>query len=314
MSYFLQATKAMQKKRRRLKVLQYLALFLVVTVVVAAATTYYWLKQLESKMQLKPEEAQKLNKVVTKPQANIWNLLLVGTDKRPGWQSSRADTIIFASLNFDTKKAYLLSIPRDSRVAIPGRGLDKINHAWAFGKAPLLIKTVQNFLGLPVNYFLQLDFASFEKTVDAIGGVDFAVSQGWYDGELGVEVRSGLKHRYGKEALALVRSRKFAAGDFSRIQHQQQFLQAVAQQVLANYSDIPHIANIVASYAATNMSLGEMLKVGQNFRNSGFKLQMATVPGKPGMLNGVSYVFPDLAKKEALVKAVKEGKDLPTAP
>lgn len=310
MTYFSQVTKARQKKQRWLKVLQYIALFLVVMVVVAALTTYYWLKQLENKMQLKPEEAQKLNKVVAKPQANIWNLLLVGTDKRPGWQSSRADTVIFASLNFETKKAYLLSIPRDSRVAIPGRGLDKINHAWAFGKAPLLIKAVQNFLGLPVNYFLQVDFASFEKTVDAIGGVDFPVSQGWYDGELGVEVRSGLQHRYGKEALAIVRSRRFATGDFTRIQHQQKFLQAVAQQILTNYSDLPYVANIVASYAATNMSLGEMVKIGQNFRSSDFKLQMATVPGKPGTLNGVSYVFPDLQKKEELVKAVKEGRDL----
>lgn len=306
----------MQKKRRQrwLKVLKYLALFVLVALTVAVSATYFWVRQLESKMQLKPEEAEKLKQVVTKPQSNVWNVLLVGTDKRDSWRSSRADTIIFASLNFDNKMAYLLSIPRDSRVAIPGRGMDKINHSWAFGGAPLLIKTVQNFLGLPVNYFFQVDFASFEKTVDAIGGVDFAIEQGWYDGELGVEVRSGLQHRYGKEALALVRSRKFASGDFARIKHQQQFLQAVAAQILANYTDLPQVADVVASYAATNMSIGEMLSIGRSFKSNGFDLQMATIPGKPGMLNGVSYVFPDEAAKSKLVKAVKDGDPLPSSP
>ena len=302
-----------KKKGRGRKILMVIAAALA-AVVVGAVAGYVWLLSLEGKMQLAPKEVAKINKVVVAPQGSGINMVLAGTDRRPNWTGSRADTIMFIHADKETKKVYMLSIPRDTRVMIPGRGMDKINHSWAFGGSSLLIKTVSDFMNQPVNYFFQVDFSRFEKAVDAMGGVDFATNLSWYDGELGVAVRPGLQHRSGKESLAIVRNRHVGpggGGDMVRVPVQQQFIQAMVGQTIKSYADVPRAANIVASYVNTNMALAEMMGLGKDFAGQGMQIETGVLPGRGIMINGISYVTPDLGAKDAYVGAMLTNKPFP---
>ncbi len=302
------------RKRRRSRKIKIAVIASTVAILLGIAGGFFWLRALEGKMQLDPKVAEEIEKIVAKPKGDQINILLVGTDKRLARKSERADSIVFIRADKKRKTVHLLSIPRDTRVNIPGRGLDKINHAWAFGGAPLMLKTVKNYLDMDVNYFFKVDFAQFEKAVDAMGGVDFDSSAAWYDGELGVQVREGYRHRSGKEAMALVRNRRYGKGggsDLARVSLQQEFLKAMMAQSINSYADVPGAASVVASYVSTNMGLTQMMVVGRVFAGQEIAMETAVLPGKSGMISGVSYIIPDLQAKEALVKAMERNQPFP---
>lgn len=298
----------MIKKLVLLKILKIAALMLVATIAGTMTYSYLTVKNLERKMQLEPGEAKEVEKVTIEPkEEDPWYILLVGIDRRPERKVGRADTIMLLRVDPNRKIAHLLSIPRDSRVNIPGHGLDKINHSFAYGGAPLLISTVEGYTGLDMNYYFQVDFEMFKEMVDAIGGVDFEVDQSWR----GSNIRHGLHRRDGEEALLLLSLRNYPDGDFTRIKHQQQFLSAAMKQMADSYIKGPELASIVAVHSKTNMDIGKMVTLGKAFVPSGANLQMATLPGKTGSLNGISYVFPDEKAKNELVEVMKKGEDFP---
>jgi len=306
----LSRTQKLARKRRRLKIA---LLSLLIIIVIALFGSYVWLRSLQGKMALQPREAAKIAKVVKKPNADeAVNVLLVGTDSRVANGPSRADSIMMLRIDEKRGISYLVSIPRDSRVHIAGHGMDKINHAWAFGGAPLLIPTVSRFMGIDTHYFLKVDFVSFAKIVDAMGGVRFATDKEWYDGELGVEVRAGDRLRAGKEALALVRNRhNFAAGDFARMQNQQAFLVAISQQAAGSYASWPGIASTMATYSKTNMDTATMLKMASLMRDTQSNMQRGRIPTRGTSIGGVYYGIPEAAAKEEIIAAMKQGAPLP---
>jgi len=158
------------------------------------------------------------------------NVLLLGCDDVD--EVRRADTIMVLFLNPRLKRAALLSIPRDSRVQIPGHGLDKINHAYAFGEAELAQQTVEQFLGITVDYYAQIGFDAFVEMVDELGGVDLDVKQRmktrtYYES---IDLHKGYQHLDGREALQFVRYRNDS--DVQRGKRQQQLLRALIEQKL----------------------------------------------------------------------------------
>ncbi|MBE0448190.1 MAG: LCP family protein [Actinobacteria bacterium] len=296
-----------------LKFLKIAALVVVVLVAGSVVYSYSLVKSLEKKMQLEPKEAAEVKKETTEPKKGEPRyILLVGADKRPDWKAARADVIMILRVDPNSKKAHLLSIPRDSRVEILGQGPDKINHSLAYGGAPLLIATVECYTDLEMNYYFQVDMASFSEMVDAVGGVYLNVDKNWEEGLRGTGIRAGYHKRNGKEALALLQPRTYPGGDFVRIKHQQYFIAEAMKQMMTSYTNIPGLASIVASHTKTNMDMGEMIGLGRTFMGSDVKLQTAIVPGKTGMIKGVSYVFPDEKAMNELIEAMKEGKDFPT--
>ncbi|HQO84059.1 MAG TPA: LCP family protein, partial [Synergistales bacterium] len=103
------------------------------------------------------------------------NLLLVGLDEVPGEDINRSDSIAFVSIDIDDKVVRMLSIPRDTRVQIPDRGWQKLNHAYAYGGVDLLKTTLVNYLGVPIPYHIIVNLDSFPELVDLIGGVTINV-------------------------------------------------------------------------------------------------------------------------------------------
>ncbi|MBA2770019.1 MAG: LCP family protein [Sporichthyaceae bacterium] len=168
------------------------------------------------------------------------NWLIVGSDSREGLsddqirqlhlgraEGRRTDTIILLHRP-ESGAPTLVSLPRDSYVPIPGRGRNKLNAAYAFGGAPLLVRTVEQVTGLRVDHYAEVGFGGFVGMTDAVGGVELCPSRAIRDKKSGLRVQKGCQEMDGPTALAYVRARYFdPTGDLGRVKRQQEFLGAV---------------------------------------------------------------------------------------
>lgn len=221
------------------------------------------------------------------PAAKPWDgtsrvtLLVMGLDYRD-WEAgqgpSRTDTMILFTMDPLSKTAGILSIPRDMWVNIPGYGYYKINQAYFFGdgdKLPgggpgLAIKTVEEFLGVPIDYYAQIDFTSFVDFINNIGGIDINVPSEITVDPLGqyntTKLEPGLQHLDGALALAYARARYTEGGDFDRAARQQQVIFAIRDQVLKVKTlpylirKAPKIYNNVSAGIRTNLTLDQVIQ------------------------------------------------------
>lgn len=229
------------------------------------------------------------------------NILVMGVDQRSD-DVGRSDTMFVVTVDTKTKSVALLSIPRDTRVRIPGNGWDKINHAYATGGHKLTQQAVEGLMGIPIDHYVMINFKGFQKIVDAVGGVDINVEKRMYyedpyDGDgLVIDLRPGMQHMDGKTAIKYVRYRD-GEGDIGRIQRQQQFVKALFSEVAspAVITKIPAIIREVSATIETDLSTSEMLNFAQ-ILNDAYKQGLKTdmVPGKPAYIDEVSYWLPDL--------------------
>lgn len=230
------------------------------------------------------------------------NILVLGVDERAG-DVGRSDTMFLVTVDTDTKEVEMLSIPRDTRVKIPGYGWDKINHAFAEGKAKLSQKAAEDLLGIPIDYYVALNFAAFTKVVDAVGGVDINVEKRMYyqdpyddNGGLVIDLRPGQQHMDGKKAIQYVRYRD-EDGDIGRVQRQQKFIKAMLDQVTSPgvIVRIPAIIREVSGAIQTDMGTSDMLSLAKllnDARKQGLVTDM--VPGRPAYIRDISYWLPDI--------------------
>jgi LCP family protein required for cell wall assembly len=253
-----------------------------------------------------------------KPEDPFW-MLLMGTDSEEESGVSRTDTLILVRVDQQAKKVAMISLPRDLYVNIPGYGYDKINAAYAFAELDTpnsgpaqTIKTVQEFAGVDISYFAQIDFNGLVQLVDGLGGVEVDVPVDivgdWEAG--GLDIYAGLQKLDGAHALTFCRSRKaFNAGDYQRQANQRTFLQALAKQVLA--ADLPHIATTVTNMAQmtfTNMSLPKIIKVAQGMQGmQESSIYTYYVPSSPDYIDGVSYVIADEYAWQQMITALNAG-------
>lgn len=233
---------------------------------------------------------------------NKMNIMVLGVDERSD-DVGRSDTLFVITVDTNTKEVAMLSIPRDTRVKIPGHGYDKINHAYAEGGHTLSQKAVEGLLGIPIDHYILIDFTSFHKIVDAIGGVDIDVEKRMYyedpyDGKDGlvIDLKPGFQHLDGNTAIQYVRYRD-EEGDIGRVQRQQKFIKALMKEVASPsvITRIPAIIQQVSSAVKTDMSTTEMLsmaKILNDAYKNGLKTDM--VPGKPAFISDVSYWLPDV--------------------
>ncbi len=216
------------------------------------------------------------------------NLLLLGVDTRPSAEEGvRSDTLILVHLDPLDKWASMLSIPRDSVVNIPHMGYAKINSAYSYGfnnaaaiygdgtapdaaGAALAAETVEQFLGVKIDFTAQVDFHGFEGLVDSVGGVVVDVSTPLLDAEYptedyGVEriyIPAGLQVMNGRTALIYARSRH-ASTDFDRSRRQQAVLRALLEQVrarglLENVATLPQWAAVLEQNIRTTLPIADL--------------------------------------------------------
>ena len=140
------------------------------------------------------------------------SILLMGVDQRKG-DSGRSDTLIAITLNPNNKKLQMVSIPRDTRTEIAGRGTqDKINAAYAYGGTKMAVETVEKFTGVSMNYYIRVNMDALKALVDAVGGVTVQNKIDWYDEgyyKKGFHFHKGELTMDRKEALGYVRDAAF---------------------------------------------------------------------------------------------------------
>lgn len=185
------------------------------------------------------------------PLTSANNVLILGSDQRPKGTKepgastsgpSRSDTIMLWRVGGG--KSARLSIPRDTVVDIPGHGRQKINAAYAYGGAALTIDTIEQYLGVPINHLIEVDFENFPKLIDALGGIDVTtdrvcseISGGKANGGWTLNLKRGTHHLDGEQALTLARTRKNscnpAEDDLTRAKRQQQILSGIKDQLVS---------------------------------------------------------------------------------
>lgn len=226
------------------------------------------------------------------------NVLLLGIDARKGETLGRSDTVILASVDTKTKQMALLSIPRDTRVNIPGHGWDKINSANLYGGPEKSMKVVSDLLGVPVNHYVVTNFNGFKDIVDALGGVTYEVERNMYHddpddgGAYRIDLKKGVQRLDGDKALQYVRYRNYDLGDVDRTKYQQKFLMALAKEMLqpSTITKLPRLVPEINSYVKTNLSLDGMISMAQAARNlENGNIITQTLPGRPIEIDGGSY-------------------------
>ena len=208
----------------------------------------------------------------------------------------RADTVMLVSFDLKAHRVAILSLPRDSRVRIPGRGTDKLNAAHVYGGPALAIRTVQDLTGVPIHYYVRTSFAGVAKVVDLLGGVEFDVPQNMdYEDPvqgLYIHLKAGRQLLDGDKAVQLLRFRHYPDGDITRIHVQQQFLQALMDKALSvvTLARLPFLVDDVLACVDTNIPSGKavsLARLGLGLNAS--SLQAGTAPGSPRDIGGVSY-------------------------
>jgi LCP family protein required for cell wall assembly len=163
--------------------------------------------------------------------------LLVGSDSRVtadqgGDPSGRSDAIMIARLSGDRQHAQMVSIPRDSWVDIPGRGMNKINAAYSFGGPSLLIQTVEQLTQVRIDHYLAIDFDGLIQVTDDLGGIDVVLAEttrnGPYTFPAGVNQLTGDKARW-----YLAQRYGLPGGDFDRVRRQQQYLRSMFTKLVS---------------------------------------------------------------------------------
>jgi len=251
----------------------------------------------------------------------VFPVLLLGTDARPGEEIARTDSIIVADIisgegtlpaQSGKKQAALLSIPRDTRVNIPGHGMDKINAASFYDGPEKTAEVVSELIGIPVKYYVLTDWQGFEKIVDILGGVTINVEKRMrhndsIDGPAyAINLYPGEQRLDGRKSLQYVRYRGDALGDISRTQRQLNFLKALAHEIMqpSTVVKLPKLVPEINKSLKTNLSLLQMVKLAEAVRNfEQAEIVTQTLPGQFCNINGGSYwvVEPQKAREVARV-------------
>lgn len=221
-----------------------------------------------------------LNGMLADQSGPFVNYLLVGSDTREGMDPNtpdyggigdtettggrRSDTIMVLHVDNELGTASIMSLPRDLYVEIPGHGKDRINSAYSYG-ADVLVNTVQQSLGVPLNHYIEVDFASFKAIVRALGGVDICFELPTRDINTGLNVpEPGCYTLDEYQSLAYARSRHFeefkdgewhedGRADLGRVQRQQSFLQSAVSKAVAQTSANPMRTSELVNAAVSSL-------------------------------------------------------------
>ncbi len=201
--------------------------------------------------------------------ANTINIALLGSDHRPGDPTWRTDTIIVVAIDPVAKSAGAISVPRDMWVDIPNHAPNRVNALDEFGGPPLVKKVLGTYLGMPIDYYVRVDFDGFQKAIDTIGGitvnVDCPLSEGYPD----PSKPDGIRHVYfptgkvqmdGQMALDFSRSR-LSTSVYDRMRRQMKVLLAVREKLLSAdmFLRIPALWNAATKLVQTDIPASQIL-------------------------------------------------------
>jgi LCP family protein required for cell wall assembly len=201
-----------------------------------------------------------------------FNVLVMGSDARPGQTLGHTDTILLAHIDLSNNKISAVSIPRDTRVHLDGYGYTKLTSVQYIMQANKgtkqgveeAVKAISRLTGVPINYYVETNFEGFQSMVDALGGIQMNVPM---DVNIGSQaIKAGTHSFKGETVLSLVRERhSLANGDYGRQQLQLEALKGIGKEALSpsNITKLPSLVSSVSNFIiATNMSTSDMVSLG----------------------------------------------------
>ncbi|MET3317772.1 LCP family glycopolymer transferase [Peribacillus butanolivorans] len=282
--------KKKKKKRKTFKIIGFTLLILFIGGGAYAASVYQSLAGAIQTMQGAAHKTDKRVDDIKFKSQDPFSLLILGVDERKN-DKGRSDTMIVMTINPKQESIQLLSLPRDTRTEIIGKGTnDKMNHAYAYGGVNMSINTVEAYLDIPIDYYVKMNMEGFQDIVNAVGGV--TVDNDMDLAYKGYSFKKGTIDLDGKEALIYSRIRKEdPRGDYGRQMRQRQVIQAVMKKgsslsTLTNYDDI---FEALGKNVETNLSFNEMLSIQKNYKSSLKKIEQYTLEGDNQKVDGVWY-------------------------
>ncbi|NLI68422.1 MAG: transcriptional regulator LytR [Bacilli bacterium] len=228
------------------------------------------------------------------------NVLLLGIDAE-GDQVGRSDAIMVMQLDPTNDEMTIVSIPRDTRTEIVGKGFeDKINHAFAFGVnecgvpcgANMAIATVENLLDINIDYYVSMNMDGLVELVDELGTITVNNNTAWSDGTY--DFPEGVIEMDGKKTKAYVRMRKQdPSGDFGRTQRQRKVIEGIIQKG-ASVGSLPHLTgmmDVLGKNMSTNMDFDDMKALFSDYRDTRKNINEYMMQGNGTMIDGIYYLI-----------------------
>ena len=249
-----------------------------------------------------------------------FTVLLLGTDERvwdPNGDGARTDTIVLCRVDPTQNIISMVSIPRDTKVEIPGVGTTKINAAYSYGGPSGTIAAVKELCGVEIDHYAQINFDGLMSLIDAIGGIDVYVDETIDDPDAGdIVIPEGQQHLDGAQALVFSRSRAYADGDFTRVSNQRKVIEAIVHKGLeAPASELYGIIEASTEFLTTDsaMDVDFIYSLADQIRHNNdypVTLYSATIPASTAMIDGVSYVIADQAGVNEMMRVFNAGGDV----
>ena len=288
---------------------------------VAGVAFAWWMLDTNSKLRQGLDANLQATLVQVAP-SDPFYMLLLGVDKDEGraenWGDSdanfRADTIILARVDPKNKKITLISIPRDTMVDLGEHGKQKINSAYSYGGASGMVEAVSKLANVNISHYAEVDFESFTKIVDSIGGITVnlpvAVSDMQYSG---IDLPAGEQQLNGQQALGLSRSRhaydNYGAGDFYRAANQRMILTAIAKKVLQlDPVSMSGAVSTMAESVTTDLNVTDIVGLAMSFRGMDTSKDMysARTPTTSELIDDVWYEIVDKSAWKTMMDRVNQ--------
>ncbi len=282
----------------------------------ASYSAYVVLKDVYTSYSMIFDEFQKKEEVQTKFQNekfnNYTNVLLVGIDdgdKDIEGSPRHADSVILISIHHTDGSIRILSIPCDTQVSIPGRQeLDTVKQSYFYGGTQLLLRTVEEFLQIPINQFIVVDSKSFIDMMDSLGGLDLYVENDMdYEdpsAEFQIHLKKGFQHLDGNAADQYVRYCSDELGDVGRVQRQQRFLKAFFSEMIHTdkLTRIPNCIKVANNQVMTSFAMLDAVHLMKNLKS--FSPELVKTEMLPGTLVNVKYWQPDQVAIQQVLAAM----------
>lgn len=311
----------MSKKKRAIMI----ALISVLVVLLGAGTAFglyiMHLNDSLTKGGKSDEELMKINEALASYNTSlddVFYMMLMGSDTRDRSVEGygRSDSNIIARVDPKEYKVTLLSIPRDTKIEIPGYGTQKFNAAYAFNGPAGAIEAAEDLLDIEISHYAEVSFDDLAHLVDAVGGVTVENESridnkkcDW-DGNHYV-IEEGTQHLSGGAALTFARNRDYPDGDFTRQKHQRMVIEAIAQEVLnAPLTSMPGIIEAAVNCVVTDLDVMDIIGLAQNFAKADeLTMYSCMLPSYTKTIKGISFVINDEEKTAEMMKVFKEGGD-----
>lgn len=243
------------------KFLKFLGIFLLIIIIACVATAVVFVKTKLNKINYENVTANdiEINDGVEEVLKGYTNIALLGLDAQDAtFTNSRSDCIMIISINNDTKEVKIASVYRDTYLNIDGHGLDKVTHAYAFGKAPLALSAINKNLDLDITEYVTIDFDSVINIVDAMGGVEITVTSA-EAGQIPGISGAGTYNLTGTQALAYGRIRKIDT-DYARTERMRNVVIKVFEKAKKlSLTQLNSLIDQLLPEVTTNISQTEIL-------------------------------------------------------